>query len=54
MTDITKKIERHNRKVRHALKRAERGEVINLTELLISRAKLEDEIEECERLAGEG
>ena len=50
---ITEKIEAHNRKVRAALKRAEHGEIINVTNLLISREKLEAEIEEIER-EGEG
>jgi hypothetical protein len=54
MNDIIKrKIQANNRRVRNAMKRAEHGTTINLTRLLISRERLEQEIEALRWLSGE-
>lgn len=40
MTTTLQEIKKHNERVKSALARAKKGEIINLTDLLISKEKL--------------
>lgn len=49
--DLVRRMEEHNKKVKSEFERAERGEVINLTDLMISKEKIEVDMAGIEVLA---
>lgn len=49
MSELSDKIKKHNKEVHEAFERANQGEVIDLTALMISKEKIDEEKDELER-----